>query len=150
MKTSEKTLRNLYNIGDKKVREELEKEFPSIFKQQTLLQQAIDYLTEQDKEVIKLRKLEKLEDIDNILAEQKLVVIIRWKNKKEALDWSDSNQYKYYPWFYLDDFRLSDVYCSYSNFNCSARLCFKNKSDAEEMSKNEEMLSYYKLYMTEL
>jgi len=150
MKTSEKTLRNLYNIGDKKVREELEKEFPSVFKQQTLLQQAIDYLTEQDKEVIKLRKLEKLEGIDNILAEQKLVVIIRWKNKKEVLDWSNSNQYKYYLWFYLDNFRLNGVRYDHSLSVCSTRLCFKNKKDAEEMSKNEEMLSYYKLYMTEL
>ena len=95
MKTSETTLREIYDISNKEVKEKMELEFPTLFKKSSILNEAISYLTEEDEEVVKLRKLEKIEGIDNILAEQRLVVIFKAKNEKLIFDWNDSNQNKY-------------------------------------------------------
>ena len=66
MKTSETTLREIYDISNKEVKEKMELEFPTLFKKSSILNEAISYLTEEDEEVVKLRKLEKIEGIDNI------------------------------------------------------------------------------------
>lgn len=149
MKTTEKTLKELYKIGNKETKEKLELEFPTLFKTKTLLDSAIEYLTEKDEEVVKLRKLETLTGIDNLLAEQKLVVIFKAKNEKHIFDWSNKNEYKYFIWFKMDENNFS--YVNYYNWNtisaASARLCLKSADLVKELANNEEIKNYFKTYM---
>ena len=148
MKTSETTLREIYDISNKEVKEKMELEFPTLFKKSSILNEAIFYLTEEDEEVVKLRKLEKIEGIDSILAEQRLVVIFRAKNEKFIFDWNDSNQYKYYPWFCLgENFRYVN-YCNYCTGSAvSSRLCLKSRELLIELMNQQEILELYKTYL---
>ena len=149
MKTSETTLREIYDISNKEVKEKMELEFPTLFKKSSILNEAISYLTEEDEEVVKLRKLEKIEGIDNILAEQRLVVIFRAKNEKFIFDWNDNNQYKYYPWFYLgENFRYVYYYYDYTRSFVSSRLCLKSKELLLELVNQQEILELYKTYLS--
>ena len=142
MKTTEQTLLEIYKIGTKEVKDYLEKEHPNLFPKQSLLEQAITYLGENDKEVLKLKQLE---GIDELLAHQKLVVIIKWKNQGWIPNFDNGNEAKYFIWWYLGkDFRLYHVFYYLSSSTCSARLCFKNRSDAEEMTTNNEFINYGK------
>ncbi len=148
MQTNEKILRDIYTLGNKETRDILEKEFPSFFAQKSLLTKAIEYLTEEDEEVIKLRIFEThLKETDNTLAEQKLIVIFKWKNEKFDFDWNDSSQRKYFMWFYLDNFRYDD--CDYwgTISSTSTRLCLKSGKLCEELIKEQEILNYFELYL---
>ena len=148
MKTSETTLREIYDISNKEVKEKMELEFPTLFKKSSILNEAIFYLTEEDEEVVKLRKLEKIEGIDNILAEQRLVVIFRAKNEKFIFDWNDDNQYKYYPWFCLgENFRYFNYDSYYSGATVSSRLCLKSRELLLELVNQQEILEFYKTYL---
>ena len=148
MKTSETTLREIYDISNKEVKEKMELEFPTLFKKSSILNKAIFYLTEEDEEVVKLRKLEKIEGIDSILAEQRLVVIFRAKNEKFIFDWNDSNQYKYYPWFCLgENFRYYDFNRYHARSLVSSRLCLKSRELLLELVNQQEILELYKTYL---
>ena len=148
MITSETTLREIYDISNKEVKEKMELEFPTLFKKSSILNEAISYLTEEDEEVVKLRKLEKIEGIDNILAEQRLVVIFRAKNEKFIFDWNDNNQYKYYPWFYLgENFRYDVCFYFCSRSVVSSRLCLKSEELLLELVNQQEILELYKTYL---
>ena len=148
MKTSETTLREIYDISNKEVKEKMELEFPTLFKKSSILNKAIFYLTEEDEEVVKLRKLEKIEGIDSILAEQRLVVIFRAKNEKFIFDWNDSNQYKYYPWFCLGkNFRFNYYDHDGTSSDVSSRLCLKSRELLLELVNQQEILELYKTYL---
>lgn len=68
----------------------------------------------------------------HIKAYAKETLIVEFYNKGWKPDWSDNNQKKFYPWFYMDNFYLFNVgYCG-EDSNCSERLCFKNSKDCEE------------------
>lgn len=138
-----KIVKELYKIGNTEVKQKLEKEFPEAF-QTTELEKAIEKLGEKDKEIIKLRKLQSLEDIESNLAYQKLVVIIKslndgWIRKK--------GDYFYYPWFNVDEFRLYYVHAYYSSSFVGAPLFYKSEELAQEALENPEILGYYKTYM---
>ena len=150
MKTSETTLREIYDISNKEVKEKMKLEFPTLFKKSSILNEAISYLTEEDEEVVKLRKLEKIEGIDNILAEQRLVVIFKAKNEKLIFDWNDSNQNIYYPWFCLgEDFRYDCYFDFYvARSFVSSRLCLKSKELLLELVNQQEILELYKTYLS--
>ena len=138
-----KIVKELHKIGNAEVKQKLEKEFPEAF-QTTELEKAIEKLGEKDKEVIKLRKLESLEDIESNLAYQKLVVIIKSLNdgwiRKEG-------DYFYYPWFYVDKFHFSRVDANCSSSRVCAPLFYKSEELAQEALENPEILGYYKTYM---
>jgi len=72
---------------------------------------------------------------NHIKAYAKEVLIVGFYNKGWMPNWSNRDETKYYPWFYLDNFRLNCVGYVSSDSSCSARLCFKNKSDAEDAVK---------------
>lgn len=136
---------DLHKTGNQETKELLEKQYPKLFVKTSLLEQAIAYLSEKDEEVIKLRKLETLQGIDNLLAEQKLVVIFRFKNGKHIFNWRDLNEQKWFLYWDLDGFRLHVAY-SYDVISfSSARLCLKTEELALELSKENEILEYYKL-----
>lgn len=148
MKTTEKTLKELYKIGNKETKDKLESEFPTIFKVKSLLETSIEYLTEQDCEVIKLRQLEKvLNENDNLLAEQKLIVIFKALNEKWIPNWNDSNEKKYYIWWDMNNFSYRGWYYDYSCSTVPARLCLKSGELVGKIKNNTEIVQLFKLYM---
>lgn len=63
-------------------------------------------------------------------------MIVNYYNKGERVDVNNSNQNKYYPWFYLgDEFRLGYVGSDDSISNVPARLCFLREKDGKEAVK---------------
>ena len=146
MNTNEDILRAIYDKSESEVKSIMEKEFPTLFKVKTLLEQAIVALSETDCEVTKLRKLETVcEEGCNILAEQKLIVIYKWKNNGWKPNWKDANEYKYYIWWNMKDNCFDDV----NDYDCvadaSSRLCFKSRALAEKASKilEKQFMNYY-------
>lgn len=89
------------------------------------------------------------EDIKSILAYHKLIIIARALNEGWKPDWSNSNEYKYYPWFQykttgvlfgglafngaLAGFVYSTTYytASYAYAHFGSRLCFKTSELAK-------------------
>lgn len=146
---TEDLLKDLYKLGNKEVKDKLELEHPTLFKTKLLIDEAIEALGESDKDVIKLGKLLSiLDDNDRLVAEQKLIIVIKYKNNGWVADFDDNKQGKYYVWFYLGVnfcyYRWN--YCiSYSNVPAS--LCLKNKELCKELANNEEVVNYYNLYL---
>ena len=73
-------------------------------------------------------------DLKSILAYAKLIIIARALNEGWVPDWSDSNQYKYYPWLeYKSGVGFSYGGCVVDNaLSCvGSRLCFKSKELAK-------------------
>lgn len=69
---------------------------------------------------------------DHVKAYELECMVVAFYNKGWIPDFNNSNERKYLPWFYLDNFRLngvdSDSMCSV----CSAHLLFKNELDVRE------------------
>lgn len=107
----------------------------------------LSYLTEIDEEVIEYRKLINANITSRALYFQMSVCFVKALNEKFILDWANSNEYKYYIWWYLDTFRLSCVngYCGSSNV--PSALCFKNKKLAEYAGSNGNFIEIMKKYM---
>jgi len=64
-------------------------------------------------------------------AQYKIIVIAEALNEGWKADWNDSNQYKYYPYFYMSSgaFVFTDTYydCSHAYAGYGSRLCFKTR-----------------------
>jgi len=142
MKTTEKTITEIYNLGNQEIKEKLQKEFPSLFKTTTELEKAIQNLGETDKEVIKLKKLDFLEDDDKLLVYQKLVTITKYLNNSWV---RKEGETYYYPWFYLNTFRLNGVGDRSECSNAPSALCFKSEEVAQYAADNQEIFEYYKI-----
>lgn len=138
---------DLHKVGNKAVKEKLEKDYPQLFVKTTMLEDAIKYLTEKDEEVIKLRKLETLQGIDNLVAEQKIVVIFKHLNEKHIFDWKNYDETKYTIWWNMEDF--SYYYFNYWNYYCyaSARFVLKNLELVNKVKESQECISYFKEFM---
>lgn len=68
----------------------------------------------------------------HIKANEKEFMIVAFYNKEWKPDFQNSNEKKWYAWFYMDDFRLGDWdYCC-SVSSVPARALFKNKADLIE------------------
>jgi hypothetical protein len=71
----------------------------------------------------------------DVIAYQKLKVIAKVLNEGWSPDWNNSNQYKWFPWFYMNNpgFRFSAAYCDYTGTHSAggSRLCFQS----EELAK---------------
>ena len=66
-------------------------------------------------------------DLKSILAYAKLIIIARALNEGWVPDWSDSNQYKYYPWLEYKSgvgFSYGDFVNAYTYSSVGSRLCF--------------------------
>lgn len=78
-------------------------------------------------------------DNASVVAFQKLTTIVRALNEGWQPDWSNSGQYKYYPWFKANvsgsglSFDGYDVW--YSNTDVGSRLAFKNSELAAYAGK---------------
>jgi hypothetical protein len=82
------------------------------------------------------------------IAYKKLKTIISALNEDWKPDWNNSNEPKYYPWFYQNapGFRLHDVICGYTASCVGSRLCFKSRELAEYAVK--QFFSLYKDFFT--
>lgn len=66
-----------------------------------------------------------------IVANYKLIIIAEALNEGWKPNWQDSDEYKYYPWFYMTNpagvgFSLTNVTATYAAAAVSSRLCFRN------------------------
>lgn len=117
------------------------------FEQISSLEEACKYLGKSDDEVKQLRILEKVVGLTrHVVVEQELVVITKALNEKHILDWNNSNEHKYFLWWYLGkNFRLGDCYYYYSYSDVPARLCFKSREIA--IYASEKFKDKYEEYM---
>jgi len=73
------------------------------------------------------------------LAGAKLVIITEALNDGWEPDWDNSNEAKYFPWFWMNKpgFRLDDLVFGWSASDTGAgsRLCFKSRGLAEHAAK---------------
>ena len=112
---------------------------------------AVEELGEKDVEVIELRKLQKAGITSHILKNQMAVVIVKALNEDWAPDWSNSSQYKYFPWFKMGSssgvgFSCGD--CDYwrSSSTVGSRLALKNSGLAKYAGT--QFTSIFKDFMT--
>ncbi len=75
--------------------------------------------------------LSKLGFTKDEIAYRKLKVIVKALNEGWEPDWTNDNQYKYYPWLVYSDssaaFRFYDTYYTYTSTYVGSRLCFKTR-----------------------
>jgi hypothetical protein len=78
----------------------------------------------------------------------KLKVVIKALNEGWKPNWDNSNEPKYYPWFYMNKpgFRLHDVHCYDSGSHVGSRLCFQKQEVAEYAAK--QFFDLYKTFFT--
>lgn len=106
----------------------------------------IKYLGELDEEVIRYKKLIKADITSRSLSFQMLLCWVKALN--DVSDWSDSNEDKYYIWWYMNRFRLCTVdYSKYGHSCVPSALCFKNRDIAIYASNNKEFFEAYEKYM---
>lgn len=80
------------------------KEIPKDIKEQIkTFQDAIIKLGEEDENVKAFRSIENLEIPKHIIAHLQLLIIAKALNEGWTPNWSDSSQYKYYPWFDMEN-----------------------------------------------
>lgn len=112
------------------------------------LQDCINYLGEDDQEVINLRQLQKVDISDRILANQEAVCFNRALNERHIFDWNNSSEQKWRNWYYLDDgFRFNGSGYDCSNGNVASSLCFKTEELADSAGSNKNYLAICKRFM---
>ena len=110
------------------------------------IEDAIKILGEKDEEVSLLKDMQHVSLPQHIIAEQELVVIIKAVNSGWTPDFSNRNEYKYFPWWYLGkNFSLSSVDCYDSHSSVPRRLCLETREKAEYVSKQFKNL--YEQYL---
>lgn len=88
------------------------------------------------------------EDRRAYVAFHKLVIIIRALNEGWRPDWADTDQDKWFLWWYIDDFAglaYSHLAPSGTNANIGSRLCFKSEALADYAA--ETFKSLYEDYL---
>ncbi|MCL1657436.1 hypothetical protein M2T79_12595 [Elizabethkingia miricola] len=95
---------------------------------------------------------EQNEDLESDeVAYRKVKLIVKALNEGWTPDWSDSDQYKYFPWFNMGSSSGAGFSCNvydhwYSLSPVGSRLCFKNRDLAKYAGQQFE--SIYKEFMT--
>lgn len=97
------------------------------------VEDACKHLGEIDDDVRQLRLLQNIPNLNRrTLAGQELIVITKALNEGTVLDWDNSNEYKYIPYWYLGKkFRLYDVFGRDSLSFVCAPLYTKSRELAE-------------------
>lgn len=109
-------------------------------------QDVLNYLGKDDIEVIEYTKLVKANITSKALYFQMAVCLVRALNKKQVLDWSNKNEYKYYIWWYMNEFRFYDSYCRDVCSFAPASLCFKEEKSIEVVKNNKEFTEIFKKF----
>jgi hypothetical protein len=88
-------------------------------------------------------------DVESIYAYIQLIIITRALNEGWEPDWDDDDEYKYYPWFYMQSgsgFRLGYVGVYFGHSFVGSRLCFQKEEVAKYAAT--QFLDIYKQFMT--
>jgi len=113
------------------------------------VEDAIAELGEKDTEVSIYRKLRSVltdTGMEHPLYQQEAIIIAKALNEGWQPDWSNSNQPKYFPYFYMSGFRFFDGYDDWcSGSTVGSRLAFKSKELAMYAGKKFENI--YKGFM---
>lgn len=114
---------------------------------------AIAELGESDPEVIDLRTLENAGITNHIYYNQLAVVIVKSLNEGWVPSWNNADEWKYTPWFYLNDkngssgFRFNSYCdCWYTYSFVGSRLCLKNRELA--IYAGEQFTQVYEKFMS--
>lgn len=78
----------------------------------------------------------------------KLVIIAEALNEGWKPDWNNDDEYKYYPWFDMENGCVFDGYgCYFTDSFVGSRLCYRSREIAEYAGKQFEDLykSYFQL-----
>ena len=103
----------------------------------TTVEQAVNYLGEQDETVITLRALQSvLKENHYSLVTQELIVVVKALNEGKVLDWNDSNEIKYYLWWDLENNCFYVVHDCYHYARISSRLCLSNDQNVNHLVKH--------------
>ena len=97
------------------------------------IEDAIRELGKDDVEVIQLNRMKSIGLQNHIIGNQELIVIAKALNEGWQPDWQNDNEYKYFPWFDMDNsssagrfsFRVAVNLCSLSFVG--SRLFFKSR-----------------------
>ncbi len=86
-----------------------------------------------------------------VIAHYKLIIIFMAINNGWKPDWSDRNEYKYYPWFWVLSsgfgFSFSAYYCAYTDAYVGSRLCTDTREKALYIAEQfEDLYKEYLLY----
>ena len=104
------------------------------------IEDACNELGEDDEDVKALRVIENLDVPKHIISQLQSIIIVKALNEGWIPDWSNSNQYKYFPYFYMENSSAGGfVYCvdgRWSTFTyVGSRLCLKSRELAEYAGK---------------
>lgn len=103
-------------------------------------------LGEKDEEVVEYRLLVKAGAKERTVYQQLAVCLTKALNEGKEGNWNDSNDYKYFIWFYLDNNNFRSSVVSYNPSTTSpATLSFRKRSHAEYAAK--QYLHIYKKFM---
>ncbi len=151
LKIDEKKAREIYPGASKEVKEILEASAPKDFFSMKITDRVKTFedvlALAPPSENSKILLLYNGADPDMIGAQAmlKLTLIVRALNEGWTPDWSNSSQYKYYPYFKKNPagFGFSDYDCDswYAYALCGSRLCFKSAELAVYAGK--QFLSIY-------
>ena len=116
------------------------------------VEDAIKELGNDDVEVIHLNRMKSIGLQNHIIGNQELIIIAKALNEGWQPNWKNDNQYKYFPWFDMDNsssagrfsFLDSDNRSSYSDVG--SRLCFKSRELANYAGKQFEDI-YRKVFI---
>ncbi len=116
------------------------------------IEDAIRELGNNDVEVIQLNRMKSIGLQNHIIGNQELIVIAKALNEGWQPDWQNDNEYKYFPWFDMDNsssagrfsFHASGLRHSLSAVG--SRLCFKSKDLATYAGT--QFLDIYKDFFT--
>ena len=97
------------------------------------IEDAIRELGNNDVEVIQLNRMKSIGLQNHIIGNQELIVIAKALNEGWQPDWQNDNEYKYFPWFDMDNsssagrFSFGDAGLLRSASCVGSRLCFKSR-----------------------
>lgn len=88
-------------------------------------------------------------DQKSSFAHHQLIIIAKALNEGHIFNWSNSSEYKYYPYFKMAGFGFSGANCNdwYARTTVGSRLCFKTRELAEYAGKQFENI--YKELLTQ-
>lgn len=124
---------------EKIVFKKVKKELPAT------LEEVVEDLGENDKDVKDFRILENCGVSEHILDYQICVLICKSLNKGWVPDWNDISTYKYFPWLHMKDGSCVSYNCWSTCSGASARLCLKNADLAKYAGTTFNQ--YFKKYM---
>ena len=97
------------------------------------VEDAIRELGNNDVEVIQLNRMKSIGLQNHIIGNQELIVIAKALNEGWQPDWQNDNEYKYFPWFDMDNsssagrFSFNAAVNRSSLSHVGSRLCFKSR-----------------------